>query len=32
MVTPQDVARYKDSHALIIKPALQEGMVMYESA
>ena len=32
MVTPQDVERYKDSHALIIKPALREGMVMYESA
>ena len=32
MVTPQDVERYKDSHALIIKPALQEGRVMYESA
>ena len=32
MVTPQDVARYKDSHALIIKPALREGTVMYESA
>ena len=32
MVTPQDVERYKDSHALIIKPALREGTVMYESA
>lgn len=32
MVTPQDVERYKDSHALIIKPALREGRVMYESA
>ena len=31
MVTPQDVERYKDSHALIIKPALREGTVMYES-
>ena len=30
MVTPQDVERYKDSHALIIKPALREGTVMYE--
>lgn len=32
MVTPQDVERYKDGHALIIKPALREGTVMYESA
>ena len=32
MVTPQDVERYKDSHALIIKPALREGTVIYESA
>ncbi|MXX11551.1 MAG: nucleotidyltransferase domain-containing protein [Nitrospira sp. SB0677_bin_15] len=32
MVTPEDVERYKDSHALIIKPALREGRVVYESA
>lgn len=32
MVTPQDVKRYKDSHALIVKPALRQGTVMYESA
>ena len=32
MVTPQDVERYRDNHALIIKPALREGTVMYESA
>ena len=32
MITPQDVERYKDSHALIVKPALREGTVMYESA
>ena len=31
MVTPQDVERYRDSHALVIKPALREGKVMYES-
>lgn len=31
MVTPQDLERYKDSHALIVKPALREGTVMYES-
>ena len=32
VVTPEDVERYKDSHALIIKPALQEGRVIYEAA
>ena len=32
MVTPQDVERYRDSHALVIKPALREGTVMYESS
>ena len=32
MVTPRDVERYRDSHALVIKPALREGMVMYESS
>lgn len=32
MVTPKDVERYKNSHALIIKPALREGRVVYESA
>jgi len=31
MVTSQDVERYKDSHALAIKPALREGTVLYES-
>ena len=31
MVTPQDVERYGDSHGLVIKPALREGTVMYES-
>ena len=31
LVSPADVERYKDSHALIIKPALQDGMVVYES-
>lgn len=31
LVTPSDVERYKDSHALVIKPALQEGRVVYES-
>lgn len=32
VVTPNDVERYKDSHALVIKPALQEGKVVYEVA
>ena len=32
VVTPADVERYKDSHALVIKPALQEGKVVYEVA
>ena len=30
MVSPADVERYKDSHALIIKPALAEGIVVYD--
>ena len=32
VVSPEDLERYKNSHALIIKPALQEGVVVYESA
>ena len=32
VVTPADIERYKDSHALIIKPALKEGRVVYEAA
>ena len=32
VVTPADIERYKDSHALVIKPALKEGKVVYESA
>ena len=32
VVTPADVERYRDSHALVIKPALQEGKVVYEAA
>ena len=31
VVSPADVERYKDSHALVIKPALREGKVVYES-
>ena len=32
VVSPADLERYKDSHALIIKPALQEGRVVYEAS
>ena len=32
VVTPDDVERYKDTHALVIKPALREGKVVYEVA
>lgn len=32
VVTPDDLERYRDSHAVIIKPALQEGRVVYESS
>ena len=31
IVTPGDIARYRDSHALVIKPALNEGRVVYEA-
>lgn len=29
VVTPEDVARYRDCHALVIAPALAEGKVVY---
>ena len=32
VVAPTHVERYKDSHALVIKPALREGTVVYEAA
>ena len=32
VVTPADVEQYRDSHALVIKPALREGTVVYEAA
>ena len=32
VVTPDDVERYRDSHALIIKLALTEGRVVYGRA
>ncbi len=28
---PADVERFRDSHALVFKPALREGRVVYES-
>ena len=31
VVSLQDVERFRDSHALVIKPALQHGKVVYES-
>ena len=31
VVTPDDVNRFKDTHGLVIKPALKEGTVVYES-
>ena len=31
VVSPDDVERFKDSHALVIKPALQDGVVVYRS-
>ncbi len=32
VVTPQAVERYKNSHALVIKPALREGRIVYEAS
>ncbi len=32
VVSSEDVERFKDSHALIIKPTLREGRVVYEAA
>ena len=29
VVTPEDVERYRDSRALVIRPALEEGKVVY---
>ena len=29
VVTPEDVERYRNSHALVIAPALREGRVIY---
>ena len=32
VVSSEDVERYKDSHSLVIKPALQDGVVVYAAA
>ena len=31
VVSPEDVERFKDSHALVIKPAMRHGTVVYEA-
>ncbi len=31
VVTPEDVERYRDTHCLVICPALKEGKVVYDS-
>src|SRR5260370_1105798 len=31
LVTPEDVERYRDSHCLVICPALKEGKIVYDS-
>ena len=31
VVAPEDVERFKNSHALVFRPALQEGRVIYEN-
>lgn len=31
VVAPEDLERYKNSHALVFRPALQEGRVIYEN-
>ena len=31
VATAEDVERYKDSHALVFKPALRNGTVVYEA-
>ena len=30
VATPDDIKRYGNSHALVLKPALQDGKVIYE--
>lgn len=31
VASPEDVERYKDTHALVFKPALREGKVVYDA-
>ena len=31
VATPEDIERYKDSHALVYKPAIREGLVLYDA-
>ncbi len=31
VVRPEDVERYRDSHALVIAPAMKEGKVVYDA-
>ncbi len=32
VASPEQVDRYRDTHALVIKPALREGRVVYDAA
>src|SRR4051794_26939922 len=32
VVTPEDVEKYRNAHALVIAPAMREGRVIYEAA
>ena len=32
VASPEDVERYKDSHALVYKPALKDGIVLYDAS
>ena len=32
LARPEEVERYKDSHALVYKPALKDGIVVYDAA
>ena len=32
VATSEHVERYRDSHALVFKPALREGRIIYEAA
>ena len=32
VVTPEDIEKYRDAHALVIAPAMREGRVIYDAA